>query len=164
MKIILRQDIPALGSLGDEIEVKRGYARNYLVPQGYAYVIERKTNNVVTAMIRQLVKKRDAAINDAQVLAKQLEAQVWTMEVEAGESGKLHGAVTTRDIRDLLLKGNIEIDRKLLAFSPIKDLGSYSFSVKLHTQVVATLQVKLTAAAKENAGADAKAEETQEQG
>jgi large subunit ribosomal protein L9 len=144
MKIILKEDVYKLGSLGDEVEVKPGYARNYLIPQGKAVPFTRSSVKQVTHMKSLLAKQRADAIEKAQDLAAKLENTEIVFTMKAGESGKLFGSVTQKHIFDALHDQEVALDRKRLGLSvPIKTLGSHVIPIRLHTEVSAKLEIKV---------------------
>ncbi len=146
MKIILKEDVFKLGSLGDEVEVKPGYARNYLIPQGKALPFTRMNVNQINHIKNQLSKQRADAIAKAQAMADKLGNTEIVFTMKAGENGKLFGSVTPKHIFDALQDQNIDLDRKKLTISvPIKTLGSHIIPVKLHTEVKANLEIKVVA-------------------
>lgn len=146
MKVILKEDVYKLGSLGDEVEVKPGYARNYLIPQGKALSFSRSNVKQVNHMKNLLAKERADAIEKARTLAAKLENTEIVFTMKAGESGKLFGSVTTKHIFDALQDQEIDLDRRKLNLSiPIKTLGSHIIPIKLHTEVSAKLEIKVIA-------------------
>jgi len=146
MKVILKEDIYKLGSLGDEVEVKRGFARNFLIPKGKALPLTRENVKQINYQRSILAKKRADAIEQARNLARQLEEIEIVFAVKAGESGKLFGSVTLKHIYEALAEKGLDLDRKKIHLSnPIKALGSHVLSVKLHTEVAADLLVKVVA-------------------
>ncbi len=147
MKVILKQDVAKLGSLGDEAEVKRGYARNFLIPQGLAVPLTRDNVKQIQHQRQILAKLRADAIAGHQEMAKKLENTEIVFTMKSGENGKLFGSVTLKHIHDALADQGIEIDRKKLHLgSPIKTLGNHIIGVKLHSEVSANLEVQITAA------------------
>lgn len=144
MKVILKEDVFKLGSLGDEVEVKRGFARNFLIPQGKALPLTRENIKQINHHRSLLAQKRADAIEKATNFAKQLEDIEIVFAMKSGESGKLFGSVTQKHIYDALIEKGIDLDRKQLNLSgPIKHLGSHVLPVKLHTEVTADLVVKV---------------------
>ncbi len=164
MKIILKEDVFKLGSLGDEVEVKRGFARNFLIPQGKALPLSRENVKQISHHRGLLAKKRADAIGQAQNFAKQLEEIEIIFAMKSGESGKLFGSVTQKHIYDALAEKGINLDRKQLNLSsPIKTLGSHVLPVKLHTEVNADLMIKVVAEAGESQEQPAEGEESSEE-
>lgn len=146
MKVILKEDVFKLGSLGDEVDVKPGFARNYLIPQGKALPFNRSNVKQVNHIKNLLAKKRADAIAKAKELAAKLSNTEIVFTMKAGENGKLFGSVTTKHIFDVLQEQNIDLDRKKLNISiPIKTLGSHVIPIKLHTEVSVRLEVKVVA-------------------
>lgn len=146
MKVVLKEDVFKLGSLGDEVEVKRGFARNFLIPQGKALPLTRENVKQISHQRSILAKKRADAIDQARNFAKQLEEIEIVFAMKAGESGKLFGSVTLKHIYEALAEKGIELDRKQISLSsPIKALGSHVLPVKLHTEVNADLVIKVVA-------------------
>jgi len=142
MKVILTQDIPSLGKKTQVVEVKPGYARNYLLPQGKAMAagagnlkqLERK----IAAEELSLSRKK----KDAEEQAKKLNEVSCTAAVQAGEDDKLFGSVTAADISELLAAQGVKLDkRKLILEQPIKVLGVYNIPVKLHPEVEANIKL-----------------------
>ena len=144
MKVILRSDLSGVGKRGDIVEVSNGHARNYLLPKGLALVATDGAVAQATSM-RRARDLRDAADREsAQTIASVLVAKTITITSKAGAEGKLYGSVTTGDIAQAIHEqANISIDRRKLHVDPIKTLGTYSVSVKLHSdvQVPVTLEV-----------------------
>ena len=136
MKVILRSDLSGVGKRGDIVEVSNGHARNYLLPKGLALVATDGAVSQATSM-RRARDLRDAADREsAQNIASVLVAKTITITSKAGAEGKLYGSVTTGDIAQAIHEqANISIDRRKLHVDPIKTLGTYSVSVKLHSDV-----------------------------
>jgi len=142
MKVILRKDVNKLGNIGDVINVKDGYARNFLIPRNLAYYASE------SAMKRlEIEKKRYAKIvaqerTDAVSLSKKLAELQISIPMKVGEEGKLYGSVTPQMIADELAIHNIKLDRRnILIDEPIKSLGVFDVSVKLHSEVNGILKV-----------------------
>ena len=145
MKVILTQDIPALGNKTDVVDVKPGYARNYLIPQGKAL----PASDANLRRLQQQGKHEDFKSTrlkaKAEELAKKLAEVSCTATVQAGEDDKLFGSVTAADIAELLAGQGIEIDkRKVLLEEPVKQLGEHEVKVKLHPEVTASLRLLVT--------------------
>ena len=144
MKVILKTDVKDLGRMGEVVNVKDGFARNYLVPQGLA--AEANTKNVKaleheTKKIQEMAKKVKSG---ASGLAEQIAAAKITIKAKAGEEDKLFGSVTSMDIADALKAEGIEIDKKKIHLDePIKRLGEYTVTIKLHSEVSAQLNVQV---------------------
>ncbi|KUJ96512.1 MAG: large subunit ribosomal protein [Desulfonauticus sp.] len=144
MQVVLRADIENLGRLGDVVEVKPGYARNYLLPKGLAMLATEKNLKLFEREKKKLQEKMDAIRFAAQELKEKLEELEVVLEVRVGEGDKLYGAVTAANIADKVQELGYEIDkRKIVIPEPIRALGEYELEVKLHPDVRATLKVKV---------------------
>jgi large subunit ribosomal protein L9 len=143
--ILLREDIENLGGRGEIVKVKAGYARNYLLPQGFATLATKGNVKQVTAERAHLLKKASAEKATAQLQADQMKDIVFSFERKAGETGTLFGSVTTMDIAEVLKAKGYEIDRRKISLKDaIKEIGEYSVSVKLHREVSVELPVSVT--------------------
>ena len=146
MNIILTQDVQKLGHLGDEITVKNGYARNFLIPQGFALPITKANQSLIEHTKSMLAAKRKASIEESQTLAAKLGETTVEFAMKAGESGKLFGAVTQKQITEALHELGIDLSKKMMQLAqPLKTLGTHEIPVKLHTEVMATIKVKVSA-------------------
>lgn len=146
MKVILKNDVPTLGNAGDIINVKDGYARNFLIPKGLAEKAElgsvKAVENLKKALAQQMEKKKKEALK----LKDRLLNISCTITRQAGEGEKIFGSVTTRDIEEALKVENIHIDRKnIMLDEPIKQLGIFEVPVKLHKDVEAKIKVWVVA-------------------
>ena len=139
MKIILKESLPNLGESGDVVDVKPGYARNYLLPQGLAY--EASPANIARLEAEQRAREEKAKRDylEARRRASQLTDQLLTFHAKAGEEGKLFGSVTGADVAERLnAEGGLdfEVDKRTIVLDePIKELGDFQVPVKLHTDV-----------------------------
>ena len=143
-KIILTHEVQGLGSAGDVVEVKNGYARNYLVPQGYAVAWTRGGE----AQVEQIRKAREAraiaSVEDAKALKAKLEENKIRLQVKTGIGGRLFGSVRPANVADAVAEAGIgEIDKRKITVPTIKSTGDYPVIVHLHEGVDAevTLQV-----------------------
>ncbi|WP_456325133.1 50S ribosomal protein L9 [Desulfonauticus submarinus] len=144
MQVVLRADIENLGRLGDVVNVKPGYARNYLIPKGLAMLATDQNLKRFEREKKKLQEKMDAIRFAAQELADKLNALEVVLPVRVGEGDKLYGAVTAANIADKVAELGYEVDkRKILIKEPIRALGEYELEVKLHPDVRATLKVKV---------------------
>jgi large subunit ribosomal protein L9 len=142
MRIILRQEVENLGSMGDIVEVKDGYARNYLIPKGWAVPATKQTLRQFEEEKKRLLLKENKERRAAEALAEQLSKISITAHVAVGEEDKIFGAVTSQDVAQLLQEKGFDIDRrKIVLEEPIKALGIYEVSIKLHSDVVAKVKV-----------------------
>ncbi|GAA4910793.1 50S ribosomal protein L9 [Streptomyces coeruleoprunus] len=148
MKIILTHEVSGLGAAGDVVDVKDGYARNYLIPRGFA-IRWTKGGEKDVAQIRRARKIHEiATIEQANQIKAQLEAVKVRLAVRSGDSGRLFGSVTPADIASAIkTAGGPDVDKRRVELgSPIKTLGSHQVSVRLHPEVAANLGVEVVAA------------------
>ncbi|GGT21423.1 50S ribosomal protein L9 [Streptomyces purpureus] len=148
MKIILTHEVSGLGAAGDVVDVKDGYARNYLVPRGFA-IRWTKGGEKDVAQIRRARKIHEiATIEQANEIKAQLEGTKVRLAVRSGDAGRLFGSVTPADIATAIKSaGGPEVDKRRVELgSPIKTLGSHQVSVRLHPEVAAKLGVEVVAA------------------
>lgn len=142
MKVILREDYENLGSLGDIVQVKPGFARNFLIPRKIAYPARANFIKMIEEEQRQKEHRKHKERKAAQALAEELQDVSVTISVSVGEEDKMFGSVTTQDISEALASQNIDIDRKkIILDEPIKELGIYSVPIKLHSDVEAKIKV-----------------------
>jgi large subunit ribosomal protein L9 len=142
MKVILRHDLDELGLEGAIVNVKEGYARNYLIPKGFALIADNANIKLIEMQKKKIEANRRKTKEDAEKAAKALEGIVITISQKVGEEDKLYGSVTNMDIADEMEKQGISIDRKKLVLEkPIKTLGEFEVKVKLHPQVVGAIKV-----------------------
>jgi large subunit ribosomal protein L9 len=148
MKIILTHEVSGLGAAGDVVDVKDGYARNYLVPRGFA-IRWTKGGEKDVAQIRRARKIHEiATIEQANEVKAKLEAVKVRLAVRSGDAGRLFGSVTPADIASAIkAAGGPDVDKRRVELgSPIKTLGSHQVSVRLHPEVAAKLGVEVVAA------------------
>jgi large subunit ribosomal protein L9 len=142
MKVILKENLENLGNIGDVVKVAPGYARNYLLPKGFALPANEKNTKALEHAKRQLEYKKNKMLEAAKGIAAKIESLVITLVHAAGEEGKLFGSVTNMDLAEQLKSNGLEIDRKKIVLADhIKHIGEYSVPVKIHTEVTATLKV-----------------------
>jgi len=147
MKVILKENIETLGSIGDIVKVAPGYARNYLVPKGYAIEATTRNAKALEHAKRQMEYKKNKVLESAKILLEKIEATPLTLVHQAGESDKLFGSVTNMELAEALKNRGLDIDRKKILLSePIKTLGEFEVPVKIHPEVVATLKVTVSKA------------------
>jgi large subunit ribosomal protein L9 len=142
MKVILRQNFEPLGQIGDVVEVKDGYARNYLLPHKIAYTALKGNIRALEEEKQNVAKKSQQELNAADKLAAELEKVSITIPVQVGEEDKIFGSVTTQMIVDALKEKGYDVDkRKVEIEETIKTLGIYSVNIKLHPSVSTTIKV-----------------------
>lgn len=147
MKVILKENLDNLGHIGDIVKVAPGYARNYLLPRGYAIEATEKNAKALEHAKRQLEYKRNKVLEQAKALVAKIEGVALNIAHQAGEEGKLFGSVTNMELGELLKGHGIEIDRKKIVLAePIKHVGEFTATVKVHPEVSATLKVVVTKA------------------
>lgn len=144
MEVILREDIQKLGSKGDIVTVKDGYARNYLLPQKLALLATTGTRKQVVEMKAAAARKDASQKSAAETLAEQMSAVELTFTVKAGESDQLFGSVTSMDIAEALEAKGFSIDRRKVELAePIRTLGEYTVSVRIHREVAASVKLQV---------------------
>lgn len=142
MEVILREDVPNLGTTGDIVKVKPGFARNYLLPRGMAVVADRRSRAELEHQKRVADEKRERDQRHATVLADRVAAQRVVITARAGEEGKLFGSVTNIDVERALLDLGFTIDRRRIRLEdPIKAVGEYVVPIQLMVGVVANVTV-----------------------
>ena len=142
MKVILLQDVKKLGKKGDVIEASDGYARNFLFPRKLAEEATANALHVVNAKKENERKKRLAELEAAQKLAGELKGKEVTINAKAGENGRLFGAITNKDIAEVINnKFNLTIDKKKIVMDTIKVAGGYEIEVKLYPEVSTKMRV-----------------------
>jgi len=153
VEVILRDDVPNLGGIGDVVRVRPGYARNFLLPRGLAIEANRKNMRVLEHQKRVIASKADRDRKDAEGRAKKVDGLKLTVRARVGEEGRLFGSVTNLDIERLLQAQGVAIDRrKIVLDEPIKQVGTYPVTVNLGRDVRATVQVTVEAEADESTG------------
>lgn len=160
MKIILKEDFSELGHIGEVVKVADGYARNFLIPKGIAVNATKGNLKQFESMKEAILKKKAKVMESVEELSKALSAVVLSFTRKSGEDGKLFGSVTNKEIASLLKGKGFEIDRKAIHITePVKHLGEFKFSVKLHRDVTAELTATVE---KEEDKAEKKKEEKEE--
>ncbi len=144
--IILKENIDGLGTIGDVVSVKAGYARNYLVPKGLAATANERNVKELDHQKRQLARKLEKVTKDAEGVKARIEKVLCSFTQRASEEGKLFGSVTSMDLETKLQEAGVEIDRKKIQLGEsIKTLGEHVVPVKLDAGVVAELKVVISA-------------------
>ncbi len=147
MKVILKENIDTLGNIGDIVKVAPGYARNYLLPKGFAVEATEKNAKELEHVKRQMAYKKNKVTEAARLMSAKIEETAIEIVHQAGAEGKLFGSVTNMELAALLKEKGIDIDRKKIVLAePIKQVGEYTIPVKLHPEVTASLKVNITAA------------------
>jgi len=145
MEIILKQDVPNLGHKDEIVNVKNGYARNYLIPRGMATVATESAKKVLAENVKQRAHKEAKVKTDAEAIAKKLEGISLTIGAKTSTTGKIFGSVNTIQIAEALANKGFEIDRKniSLADDHVKEVGNYTAEIKLHRDVKVTIQFEV---------------------
>lgn len=145
MKVILTEKVPALGNIGEIVNVSAGHARNYLVPNGFAMVADDSNKNLLAAQQKSLAKKIQAQKDAANELKKKIEGMTIELIKKVGASGKLFGTVTNAELSKELESRGVEVERRLIHLeSPIKGLGIFNAKAKIFHDVEATFKVKIS--------------------
>jgi len=146
VNIILKENVDGLGTIGDLVSVKPGYARNFLVPKGLAIVANERNVKELEHQKRQLAHKLEKVTKDAEAIKARIEKLSCEFTQRAGEEGKLFGSVTSMDLETKIQDAGIDIDRKKIHLAePIKSLGEHVVNIKLDAGVVAELKVVVNA-------------------
>lgn len=142
MKVILREDVPELGHAGQTIQVKDGYARNFLIPRNLAIFATKANLKAIDEVTKQAKLREKKNRKEAEVVKDKIEKLSLSVAVLVGEEEKLFGSVTTADIADLLKKEGVIVDKRMIVLeNPIKVLGVYTIPVKIAKDVEAGLKL-----------------------
>ena len=145
MKIILKKAVANLGEVDEIVEVKNGYAINYLVPQGYAIVATPSNLKQHEETLRQRAHKEAKKVADAEALAAKIAAQTVKVAVKVSEAGKIYGSVTAAQLADALVAAGVEVDKKDVTVPEIKEAGNFEGKVKVYKKIVADINVEVVA-------------------
>jgi large subunit ribosomal protein L9 len=144
MEVILKEDVPKLGSRGDVVKVAEGYGRNYLLPKKLAIEATAGNKNVIEQMKAAAVRRAQKDKADAEALARQLAGVTLSFARRAGEHDQLFGSVTSSDIAAELEKKGFEIDRrKIVLDEPLKTIGEFPVPIRLFKEVLGTIKVQV---------------------
>ena len=142
MKVILRKDVKSLGSAGSVVNVKEGYARNYLIPKGLAYKYTKGFEKQVANEVKQSEKRMEKRKEEYKEMVDKLSTVSLTITKKAGEDDKLFGSVTVSDIADALKKEGFDIDKKSIVLDEhIKKLGTYDVKIHFYEDINANIKV-----------------------
>lgn len=142
MKVILLADIKSVGKKGDVINTSDGYARNYLFPRKLAQEATEENLHIINAKKENERRKKVAEMEEAQALAEQLKGKELKLVVKTGESGRLFGAITSKDIAELIKKQfNVNIDKKKIVMDTLKQTGTYDIELKIYPEVSTKIKV-----------------------
>jgi len=152
VKLILTEDVPNLGSLGDTIDVKSGFGRNYLLPKGIALLATGRVSKELQHRIQHLNKLREGKIELAHEQAEKLKTVKLEVVRKSGPGGRLFGSVTNRDLKELLKEKEFDVERRSIQLnSPIRNIGLHEFTVRVHSEVSVNMKIKVTGDSDESA-------------
>ncbi len=149
MELILKNDVENLGFKDDIVDVKNGYGRNFLIPQGLAVLATVSSRKVLAETLKQRAFKEKKEIEDAQKIADKLKSLEIKIASKVGSGNKLFGSVTNADVAGALAKEGVEVEKKFIKVpgGTLKRLGQYEASVRFHRQVVAKVTFEIVAQA-----------------
>lgn len=145
MDIILKQDVDNLGDKDELVSVKPGYGRNFLIPQGLGILATPSLKKVHAENVKQRAHKEKAAIEEANKTVEKLASASVTVIAKVGENGKIFGSVTSVQIAEAFANAGFEIERKHIKIhnEPIKNVGTYKATIKLHKEVITEVDFKV---------------------
>ncbi len=149
MQVILLERVAKLGQMGEVVDVKPGYARNFLLPQGKALSASKANIEAFEQQKAQLEARNLETKKEAEALAAKLDGQQFIVIRSASDSGALYGSVTTRDAADAATEAGFSVDRKQVVLAPIKELGLHEAQIVLHPEVDATIALNVARSAEE---------------
>jgi large subunit ribosomal protein L9 len=139
-EVLLVKPVDGLGGEGDQVKVRAGYARNYLLPRKIAVPLTGANRKQVDALKKRRAEREQTELTQAQELAKKLEKTSLAFAVKTGEGGRMFGAITSQDVHDKLTASGIELEKKKIhLFTPVKTLGKHTVKIKLHADVTVEL-------------------------
>jgi large subunit ribosomal protein L9 len=144
MKVILKEDIPKLGTMGETVKVAPGYGRNYLIPQGKAVLATSKNLKELEHQKRLILRKAELVRTDAESFAEKFRGLTITLARKVVDEDKIYGSVSVADISQALKEAGVEIERKMIKLDePIKSLGEFQVLVQVHADVTAEFTVQV---------------------
>ncbi len=144
MEIILKQPVEKLGDVGERMNVSNGYARNYLIPKGFAIQATKQNIENLERQQRVLNQRKKKELKYAEKIANKIRSLACVLKRQAGEQEKLFGSVTSIDIAQFLKEQGIEIDRKKIQLDePLKSLGTHRVPIEVHSKITVELKVKV---------------------
>src|SRR5262245_57944367 len=150
MQVILLERVESLGGIGDEVKVRDGFARNFLLPQKKALRATESNRKVFEAQRAQIEARNAEARSKAEGSSKDVEGKTYTLIRQAGEAGQLYGSVSARDIADEIAKSGAKIDRAAVVLDkPIKTVGMHPVRIRLHAEVSVNVTVNVARSADE---------------
>ncbi len=146
MRLILLENIEGLGNIGEEVRVKDGHARNFLIPKGKAIEATKFNAKTFKDKYHTRIKKEAKTRGEVNVLAETLSSTTLNFNAKAGQEGKLFGSITSSNIYEALKEKGFGIDKKKIVMNePIRHVGSHEITIKLYTNISATIQVEVSA-------------------
>lgn len=146
MKVILNQNVDNLGTVGDIVNVKNGYARNFLLPRGLGMIATKGNQAAVDHHLRQLEKKKAILLQEAKKAAASIEKISITVSKQVGEDEKIFGSVTTAEIEELLAKEGVKLSKRNIKLTEdVKKVGVYTAEAKVHPEITAKFKVWVVA-------------------
>ena len=150
MKVVMLESMDGIGTVGQEVKVKDGYARNYLIPRGLALMASDKNIKAFKDKIQAKIKTEAKNKEHAQKFADELQAVTLKFAVKTGQEGKLFGSITSQNIFEAIKEKGFEVDKKKIALAePIRHVGMHEVTVRLFPGVAATVKVEVTPEAEE---------------
>ena len=144
MQVILKEDIPKLGTMGETVKVAPGYGRNYLIPQGKAVLATSKNLKELEHQKRLILRKAELVRTDAESFAEKFRGLTITLARKVVDEDKIYGSVSVADISQALKEAGVEIERKMIKLDePIKSLGEFQVLVQVHADVTAEFTVQV---------------------
>ena len=144
MEVILKEDIPKLGTMGESVKVAPGYGRNYLIPQGKAVLATSKNLKGLEHQKRLILRKAELVRTDAESFAEKFRGLTITLARKVVDEDKIYGSVSVADISQALKEAGVEIERKMIKLDePIKSLGEFQVLVQVHADVTAEFTVQV---------------------
>jgi large subunit ribosomal protein L9 len=148
MEVILQENYPSLGYVGDRVEVKGGFARNFLIPRGIALEASSRNERLLKHKMQHVMAKRMRMRSEAEEMAKKLASVALSFTLKMSEGGKSFGAITSKDVEAALQAAGHQIDRRQIRMTDtLRKVGEFTVNVKLHAEVIAQIPVKVSAEA-----------------
>ena len=143
-EVLLVKPVDGLGAEGDQVKVRAGYARNFLLPKGIAVPLTQSNRKQIEALKKARAVREAKELDGAQALAKQIEKAAIAIAVKTGEGGKLFGAVTANDLHDKLAAAGIQVEKRRIHLGqPVKTLGKHEVKIRLHPEVTVELSFEV---------------------
>jgi len=145
MEIILIKDIPGLGFKDEVVNVKNGYGRNYIIPQGLGVLANKSNSKVLEENLKQTVKKQEEILKEAQKLSKKIGNLVLDFKLKSGSDDKVFGSITTAQIAKILSEKGIEIHKKnITILTKVNAVGEYDVELKIHKDITHPIKINVT--------------------